>query len=77
MSANCLPSSQAKLGTTNREISQRYEVKVNSQCCKNPYEISDKVENILKGSLDWIPSPSPDPAFSENSNYGWEILFEV
>ena len=28
-----------------------------------------KVENISKGSLDLIPSPSP---FSENSNYLWE-----
>ena len=27
---------------------------------------ADKVENILKGSLDSIPSPSP---FCENSNY--------
>ena len=77
VSANCLPSSQAKLGTTKREISQRYEVKANSQCCQNPYEISAKVEKIIKNSLDWIPSPSPDPAFSENSNYGWESLLEV
>ena len=77
MSVNCLPSSQAKLGTTKREISQRYEVKANSQCCQNPYEISDKVEKNFKGSLDWIQSPSPDPAFSENSNYGWEIWLEV
>ena len=50
VSVNCLPSSQAKLGTTKREISQRYEVKANSQCCQNPYEISDKVEKILKGT---------------------------
>ena len=35
--------------------------------------IKFKVENILKGSLDLIPSPSP---FSENSNYGWESLLE-
>ena len=33
-----------------------------------------KVEEILKGGLDLIPSPSP---FSENSNYGWESLFKV
>jgi len=33
---------------------------------------SFKVENILKGSLDSIPSPSP-----ENSNYGRESLLKV
>ena len=32
--------------------------------------INDKVEEILKGSLDLTPSPSP-------SNYGWESLVEV
>ena len=34
---------------------------------------SFKVEKILKGSLDLIPSPS----FIENSNYGRESLLEV
>ena len=34
--------------------------------------ISAKVEKILKGSLDLIPSP-----FSENSNYGRESLLHV
>ena len=34
---------------------------------------ADKVENILKGSLDSIPSPSP---FCENSNYWRESLLE-
>ena len=35
---------------------------------------SGKVEKILEGSLDSIPSPS---SFCENSNYGWESLLEV
>ena len=35
--------------------------------------VFDKVEKILKGSLDLIPSPSP----CENSNYGREKLLEV
>ena len=30
-----------------------------------------KVENVLKGSLDLIPSPSP--MYSKNSNYGWKF----
>jgi hypothetical protein len=34
----------------------------------------DKVENILKGSLDLMSSPFP---FNENSNYGREILLKV
>jgi hypothetical protein len=33
-----------------------------------------KVEKILKGSLDSIPSPLPSV---KNSNYGWESLLEV
>jgi len=36
--------------------------------------ISVKVEKILKGSLDSIPSPSPSMKIS---NYGHERLFEV
>ena len=35
-----------------------------------------KVEKILKGSLDFIPTPSTF-TFSENSNYGRESLLEV
>ena len=33
-----------------------------------------KVENVLKGSLDLIPSPF---TLSENSNYGQESLFDL
>ena len=33
-----------------------------------------KVEKILKGSLDSIPSPSPSVT---TSNHGWESLLEV
>ena len=39
---------------------------------KNCQFFVSKVEKVLKGSLNSIPSPSP--AFSENLNYGRESL---